>query len=107
MGKIKFACNKKKNLKKIQNSIVKRKVAKDTDNPMKLSRAICTFKPEASSMWRKPVPGRRVHPPTVSTLVSVNMRKKLTPFPEPTALAYALIVSSERVDLAGCAKTFV
>ena len=35
------------------------------------------------------------------------MKKKLTPFPEPTALAYALIVLPERVDLAGCAKTFV
>ena len=74
---------------------------------MKLSRAICTFKPQASSIWRKPVPGRGVHPPTLSTLVSVNMRKKLTPFREPTALAYALVVSPERVDLAGCAKTFV
>ena len=49
---------------------------------MKLSRAICTFKPEASSTWRKPVPGRRVHPPTVSTLISKRYyKKKINPFP--------------------------
>ena len=44
-------------------------------------------------IWRKVVPGKRVTLPAESASASVYMRKKLTPFPEPTALAHALIVS--------------
>ena len=55
---------------------------------------------EAPFLWRKVVPGKRVNLVAESTLPSVYMRKKLTPFAEPraglamtTALAHALIVS--------------
>ena len=42
----------------------------------------------------KTFPGEKGHPPRrVNFIVNVYMRKKLTPLPDPTALAYALIVS--------------
>ena len=40
---------------------------------------------KAPFIWRKVVPGKRVTLLAESTSASVHMRKKLTPFPEPTA----------------------
>ena len=42
---------------------------------------------------KKVVAGKRVTLLAESTSASVYMRQKLTPLPEPTALAHALIVS--------------
>ena len=52
-----------------------------------------TILPKVFLIWRKVVLGERVTLPAESTLASVYMRKKLTPLPEPTVLAHALIVS--------------
>ena len=48
---------------------------------------------KASFIWRKVVSGKRVTLSAESTSASVYIRKKLTPLPEPAALAHALIVS--------------
>ena len=51
------------------------------------------FLTKAPFIWRKVLPGKRVTLLAESTSASVYMRKKLTPLPEPTVLAHALIVS--------------
>ena len=48
---------------------------------------------KASFIWRKVVSGKRVTLSAESTSANVYIRKKLTPLPEPAALAHALIVS--------------
>lgn len=53
-------------------------------------------------IWRKPVQSGKVTPPpplpAEPTLVRVYMGKKLTPLPEPTALAHALIIRDIKIQ---------
>ena len=47
----------------------------------------------------KSCPGKAGHPPSRVNFSERLYEKKLTPLPEPTALAHALIVSARRVTL--------
>ena len=58
-----------------------------------------TIYTKAPFVWRKVVPGKSVTLRAESTLASVYMRKKLTPLPESTVLAHALIALTELTRL--------
>ena len=70
------------------NSFLNKLGIKDSDKC-----SFCENEPEHLGPVYKVIPGKRVTLPAESTSASVYMRKKLTPFPEPTAVAHVLIVS--------------